>query len=307
MTEHCDVEALSPREGDAAAKAAVAAAVTPVTVDVDVEDSDAQQQQQQATCPDAPFSRHGCGVRAMWSEPDASAVQVRGPHYTTDGVKVPSGAALGSLLHVDVWDIGTGADAADKRLHVARVEEQRADSVLQHCRREFPDALVFILNIALPTATNTCIVSYWLVPKLRDAEADAARDPAHNFHRLLWAFCNAEDDDFRTRRFKLIPDFENAPWVFQQLVPSRPAITGTKLTQHYFRRDNYFELDLDVASSTIASSIGSLCCSWATYLDVRVFITIQGEAEDELPERVIGGVSFKYLDLSAATRVEEEL
>ncbi|TYZ64360.1 hypothetical protein PybrP1_000272 [[Pythium] brassicae (nom. inval.)] len=297
MTEHCDVEALSPREGDATKTAMEP--VTPVSVDVEA-DSD-------AACPDAPFSRYGAAVRAMWSEPDASAVQVRGPTYTVDGVKVPSGAALGSLLHVDVWDVGSGADAADRRLHVARAEEQRADSLLLHCRRESPDALVFILNIALPTATNTCLVAYWLVPKLRDAVADAARDPARNFERLLWAFCNAEDDDFRTRRFKLIPDFANAPWVFQQLVPSRPAITGTKLTQHYFRRHNYFELDLDVASSTIASSIGSLCCSWATYLDVRVFVTIQGEAEDELPERVLGGVSFKYVDLAAAAHQGDEL
>lgn len=301
MTEHCDVEALSPRESDAA-KATVEPMVTPVSVDVDVEADSA------AAYPDAPFSRYGTGVRAMWSEPDASAVQVRGPTYATDGAKVPSGASLGSLLHVDVWDIGTDADADDRRLHIARAEEQRADSVLRHCSREFPDALVFMLNIALPTATNTCLVAYWLVPGLlRDEAATDDADNNSNFERLLWAFCNSEDDAFRTRRFKLIPDFANAPWVFQQLVPSRPAITGTKLTQHYFRRHNYFELDLDVASSTIASSIGSLCCSWATYLDVRVFVTVQGEAEDELPERVLGGVSFKYVDLSAATRQGDEL
>lgn len=238
----------------------------------------------------------------MWSEPDASAVQVRGATYLTDRVKVPSGEALGKLLHVDLWN----APSTAERFHVARVEEQRPNSVLQHCRRAHLDSLVFVLNIALPNADNTCLVAYWLLPPLRDAQSDAAHDPSRNFQRLLWAFCNAEDDAFRTERFKLIPDFENAPWVFQQLVPSRPAISGTKLTQHYYRRANYFELDLDVASSTIASSIGSLCCSWATYLDIRVFMTIQGERDDELPERVIGGVSFKYLDLAAATPLARE-
>ncbi|GAB9466023.1 hypothetical protein Gpo141_00003408 [Globisporangium polare] len=293
MTDHCDVEALSPHEGQSG-DAAAAKATAAVTEHVDVEGEDI------APFPDALFSEHGQEIRSMWAEPDASAIQVRGPTYMEDNIKVSSGPALGKLLHVDAWNVAS----YEQRHHIARTEELRPNSVLKHCQREHPHSLVFILNIELPNAENTCIVSYWLLPKLRDAQSDAAHDKTRNFHRLLWAFCNTEDDEFRTQRFKLIPDFANAPWVFQQLVPSHPALTGNKLTQHYFRRANYFELDLDIASSTVASSIGSLCCSWATYLDVHVFMTIQGEEEDELPERVIGGVSFKYLDLAKATPLE---
>lgn len=93
----------------------------------------------------------------------------------------------------------------------------------------------------------------------------------------------------------------DGPWILQTLVPNRPALTGTKLTQHYFRRSNYFELDLDVASSTTAQYIGAMCQSWATYLQMHLFITLQGETEDELQERILGGVDVSYLNLELAT------
>lgn len=292
MTEdRDDAAALPVPELDALALSEKGDAVKPVVCDVSVDD---------AAFPNAAFSVYSDAIRSMWSEPDASDVQVRGANYMDDQIKVASGQALGKLLHVDVWNVAN----ADERHHIAKQEEQRPHSVLKHCRRESPDSMVFILNIELPNAENTSIVSYWLLPKLRDAQSDRERDPKKNFQRLLWSFCNAQDDEFRTQRFKLIPDFQNAPWVFQTLVPSRPVLSGNKLTQHYFRRNNYFELDLDIASSAVATTIGSLCCSWATYLDVHVFMTIQGEDEDELPEQVIGGVSFTYLDLSLAKEIE---
>ncbi|KAF1330937.1 Ribosome functionion factor 1, partial [Globisporangium splendens] len=292
-----DVDALALRE-----KALADAQPHPEAVVVEQDVHENTLVTDDAAFPNAPFSVYGDAIRSMWSEPDSSDVQVRGANYLVDQIKVPSGDALGKLLHVDVLNV---ADVEDRH-HIAVQEEKRPHSVLKYCREAFPDSMVFILNMELPNAEHTCIVSYWLLPKLRDAVSDTEHDPKKNFQRLLWSFCNAEDDAFRTQRFKLIPDFQNAPWVFQTLVPSRPVLSGNKLTQHYFRRHNYFELDLDIASSTAATYIGSLCCSWATYLDVQIFMTIQGEEADELPERVIGGVSFKYLDISLAETIEQQ-
>jgi hypothetical protein len=238
---------------------------------------------------DAPFVVHSREIRKMWSEPDASDVLVRGKTYMDDQVKVPAGKAVGQLLHVDLFKFAT----AEERHHLAMREETRPNSVLAYCREKYPASRVFLVNIELPNADNLSLVVYWLLPP-------AEQDDAAAFHRLLDRFCDEGDDEFRNSRFKLIPNLVEGPWILQSLVPNRPALTGTKLTQRYFRRSNYFELDLDVASSTTAQYIGSMCQSWASYLQMHLYLTIQGENEDELQERILGGVDVSYLNLELA-------
>ncbi|TMW56255.1 hypothetical protein Poli38472_008903 [Pythium oligandrum] len=245
---------------------------------------------------DLPFSVYSPSIRTMWSEPDADQVLVRGSTYLDDQVKVAAGPSLGKLLHVDVWS----AETPEARHHIARFDHKRDQSVLRYCEEKHPESLVFILNIELPDADNVSLVSYWLLPNF----FSAANTSDSNFSRLLRTFYEA-DNSWCDNRFKLIPSFVNAPWLLSQLVPSRPALTGLRLTQHYHRADNYFELDLDVSSSTTARYIGSLCQSWSMYVEMDVFLTVQGETEDELPEQVFAGLRFSYLDLSLATTIRE--
>ncbi|RLN72229.1 hypothetical protein BBJ28_00000548 [Nothophytophthora sp. Chile5] len=244
---------------------------------------------------DAPFAVHSREIRKMWSEPDASNVEVRGKNYMVDQVKVS--LAIGKLLHVDLWNFKT----PEERHHLAMKEETRPQSVLVYCREKFPDSLVFMVNIELPNSDNLSLVAYWLLPP---APATPEEGDTSAFHRLLARFCDDGDDEFRDHRFKLVPNLVDGPWILQQLVPNRPALTGTKLTQRYFRRSNYFELDLDVASSTTAQYIGSMCQSWASYLEMHLYLTIQGENEDELQERVLGGINVSYLNLELAKEFE---
>ncbi|KAF1773141.1 protein of unknown function DUF1336 [Phytophthora cactorum] len=228
----------------------------------DITTSDSDNAVASSEFDDAPFAVHSRGIRKMWAEPDASEILVRGKTYMNDEVKVPAGKAVGKLLHVDL--------------------------VLAYCREKFPDSRVFIVNIELPNADNLSLVIYWLLPpapKSPEEEDDTAA-----FHRLLNKFCDEGDDDFRNNRFKLIPNLVEGPWVLQTL-----------LTQRYFCRSNYFELDLDVASSTAAQYIGSMCQSWASYLQMHLYMTLQGEKEDELQERILGGVDVSYLNLELAT------
>lgn len=241
---------------------------------------------------DAPFAVHSREIRKMWTEPDASDVQVRGKTYMDDQVKVSAGHAVGKLLHVDLWKF----DTAEERHHLAMKEETRPNSVLVYCREKFSDSRVFIVNIELPNVDNLSLVMYWLVPPAPENPDD---DTAA-FHRLLDRFCDEGDDEFRNNRFKLIPNLVEGPWILQTLVPNCPALTGNKLTQRYFQRSNYFELDLDVASSTTAQYIGSMCQSWASYLQMHMYLTIQGEDEDDLQERILGGVDVSYLNLELA-------
>ncbi|RLN55112.1 hypothetical protein BBJ29_003468 [Phytophthora kernoviae] len=244
---------------------------------------------------DAPFTAYSREIRKMWSEPDANNVEVRGKTYMDDQVKVPAGKAIGKLLHVDLWKF----DTAEERHHLAMREETRPHSVLVYCREKFPDSRVFILNIELPNADNLSLMAYWLLPSVHKT-----CDEDTTFNRLFAKFCDDGDDEFRDGRFKLIPNLVEGPWLLQSLVPNRPALTGTKLTQRYFRRSNYFELDLDVSSSTTAQYIGSMCQSWASYLQMHLYLTIQGENEDELQEQILGSIDASYLDLELAKEFE---
>ncbi|DBA00521.1 TPA: hypothetical protein N0F65_006425 [Lagenidium giganteum] len=238
-----------------------------------------------------PFGVHCHEIRPMWMEPDCTTVEVRSASYLQDQLKVASGSSIGQLLHFDMWT----ADSHEQRTHIGESEQKRPHSVLKYCQRNFPDSLVFILNIQLPDNSHTTLASYWLVP-MKPAKCEKLSKA----HQLFLRFCNEEDDEFRNHRFKMIPNLVTGPWLLKQVAPNRPAITGTKLRQRYFRRANYFELDLDVASSTTAAYIGSLCQSWSTSLILDIFMTIQGEDEDQLPEQVFGGVRLSYLDLALA-------
>ncbi len=61
------------------------------------------------------------------------------------------------------------------------------------------------------------------------------------FDTVFQRFLNG-DDSFRCERFKLIPTIVEGSWVVRQGVGKKPAITGNKLRQVYFRGDNYFEV-----------------------------------------------------------------
>jgi hypothetical protein len=245
-------------------------------------------------------------LRAMWSEPDSSDVPVRGETYMDDQLKVPAGASVARLLHLDVWKTET----PEARHHITRFDLERPGdrSIVRFCETHHPDSLVVVLNIELPDSDNVSLVAYWLVPKFKKPEEELEQDEHATFYRLLRRFVDEEDDakdTFRNERFKLIPSFTQAPWVLNQLVQSRPALTGKKLTQRYFRGPNYVEVAMDVSSSTIAHYIGSMCQSWATYIEVDVFIAAQGEQQDELPEKILGGVRLQYMDLSFARCIDK--
>ena len=58
-------------------------------------------------------------------------------------------------------------------------------------------------------------------------------------------------------------------------IGSKPALTGTKLSQNYFRGDNYLEVDIDIGSSSVAANILSLVsemCPSMSYIPVREMV-----------------------------------
>ncbi|RHY28094.1 hypothetical protein DYB32_006263 [Aphanomyces invadans] len=231
---------------------------------------------------------------SMWSEPSAAPVLVRGPTYVKDSTKMPAGPSLGRLVHVDVWK---GTRARPGRIdHIALVDLDRPNSILRYFQHEHPSDKVFVLNFQVPGTPFAHVVCYWLV-----SSADVAQHPPFSrlwaqfqdaIHANTPAFCNAH--------LKLIPALVTAPWVVKAMVPQKPALVGNKLTQRYVCGPNYIEVDMDIPSSTIAANIVGLCRGYSNQLDVDVHLTLQGDTEADLPEKIFASVRLSKLDFAHA-------
>jgi hypothetical protein len=160
--------------------------------------------------------------------------------------------------------------------------------------------------------------------------------------RCMMQFWRA-NDGFCNDRFKLIPAIVEGNWTIKLAVGSKPALTGRKVTQRYFRQKGYFEVDIDISSSAVAVGILAMVCAALLYqmlflfivllllrqltlsflfssvfcfdvidlqvrgvsksLIVDLGITIQGETDDELPEQVLCQTRYDKVDLDSAVPV----
>lgn len=75
------------------------------------------------------------------------------------------------------------------------------------------------------------------------------------FGRVARPFFYGNDDEFRNNRFKLIPKVIDGNLIIKMAVKDTPTLLGNKLKQYYYKGDNYFELDVDVGSSSVARSV----------------------------------------------------
>jgi len=72
----------------------------------------------------------------------------------------------------------------------------------------------------------------------------------------------------------------------------------------YVQGPNFLEVDVDIGSSIVANAIVHLAIGYLSSLTVDMAFLIEGQSEEELPERILGTVRLKKLDLSAAVPVE---
>jgi len=114
--------------------------------------------------------------------------------------------------------------------------------------------------------------------------------------------------------------------VVRKSVGTTPAILGTKLKQNYYKVStsgcpvsrvqlprnvfsvcqgtNYFELDVNIESSSVAAGVVRLAAGYAKTLVVDLALVIQGEDANELPERVAACWRIKFMDLGCAKPIE---
>lgn len=72
------------------------------------------------------------------------------------------------------------------------------------------------------------------------------------------------------------------------------------------RGPRYFEVDLDVSSSSVAANIVGLVQGMTKSLCVDMAIVLEGHSPEELPECLLGTVRCSHLDLSSAKLLDVE-
>ncbi|KNA09167.1 hypothetical protein SOVF_156000, partial [Spinacia oleracea] len=143
-----------------------------------------------------------------------------------------------------------------------------------------------VINFQVPGSTHYSMVFYFVTTKLIPGS-------------LLQRFVDG-DDEFRNSRLKLIPSVPKGSWIVRQSVGSTPCLLGKAVDCNYIRGPDYLEVDVDIGSSTVANGVLGLVIGVITTLVVDKAFLVQANAEEELPERLIGAVRVSHIELSSA-------
>lgn len=223
--------------------------------------------------------------KEMWGEPDASSFRIRGKTYVQDGVKENSGPALFKLLACDLYETPG---------NIQNIASHPKNRVFQALQRG-DDTWVFVVQIMVPGPPFYSYCAYFEGDK-KLIEQDTP------FGRVAHPFFNGNDEEFRNNRFKLIPKVVDGNMIVKMAVKDTPTLLGNKLKQYYFKGDNYFELDVDVGSSSVARNVVGLAMGYSKAIVVDMGFCLQGNDEDELPEVLMGASTVSHLDFSTAKK-----
>ncbi|KAE8732538.1 Eukaryotic aspartyl protease family protein [Hibiscus syriacus] len=213
---------------------------------------------------------------------------LRSKTYLTKRQKCPAGDYLLSPIGMD-W-----LKSTSKLENILSRPDNRVSQALKNAQSEGESmkSFVFAVNIQVPSKDNYSAVFYF-----------ATEDPIPP-NTLFYRFLHA-DDAFKNQRFKMVNRIVEGPWVVKRTVGNYAAcLIGKALTCNYHRGANYLEIDVDIASSAIASTILHLALGYATSVIIDMGFVVEGQAEDELPEKLIGAVRVCRMEMSSATAID---
>jgi len=226
-----------------------------------------------------------------WSVPPPTAFPVRGANYFKDKKKYASKETSFELLGCDCF-------ASNKK--VASVVDWEG-SVFQRTRRNYARRgekcpPILIINFMNPGTPRLFLVMYYLQ---KDIKVETEEDEMYK--KMVDHFMTTDNDKFRKNRFKLIPNVDEGPWMVKKAVgsPGAPAIIGKKLEMQQNVGEGFCELAVDVGSSTVAERVLGICKGVTKNLVIDLAFTIEGKKAEELPERLIGGVRLRRVDLGS--------
>ncbi|XP_017421374.2 protein ENHANCED DISEASE RESISTANCE 2-like [Vigna angularis] len=216
-----------------------------------------------------------------WTCPGGEGFMIRGKNYLKDNSKVVGGDPLLKLIAVDWLKVDKAAD---------RIALHHRNLVQSEAGKSLPFILVF--NLQVPAKPNYSLVLYY------------ASDRPVKKDSLLAKFLDG-DDAFRDTRFKLIPSIVEGYWMVKRAVGTKACLLGKAVTCKYFKQDNFFEIDVDIGSSSVARSVIGLVLGYVTSLVVDLAILIEAKEESELPEYLLGTVRLNRLKPESAVPLED--
>lgn len=216
-----------------------------------------------------------------WDSPDIRGIKVRGKTYATDKKKVYAEQPAFALAGVDFFEMPAHQE------HIAQRPETLVSKLGDHVQ------FMFIVQLMVPGPPCLSMVLYFA-----PTETSPTRDDNTPFSNTMAAFLDGTDEQ-RTDRFKIIPRVVQGSWIVKQTVGNTPTILGRKLRQPYHMGANYIEVDIDIASSSVASAVLGVCGPVAKSLVVDILFLLEGWNESELPEKVLGAVRLRNIDLKA--------
>ncbi|GLJ12409.1 hypothetical protein SUGI_0190370 [Cryptomeria japonica] len=225
-----------------------------------------------------------------WSSPPGRLFTVRGENYLSKKQKVAAGEWLMSPLGMDWLRSGSRLD------NVLARSDNRVMAALRRAQDSGKAPLktfVLAVNLQVPgRSEHHSAVFYYAV--------DEGLVPGS----LLYRFVNG-DDAFRNSRFKLVNRIVRGPWIVRATVGNHAAcLLGKALTCRYLKGQNYLEIDVDVGSSALANAVVHLALGYVNSVSVDMAFIVEAQAEEELPEKLIGAVRIQQIEMSSALYVE---
>ncbi|GAQ83510.1 hypothetical protein KFL_001510130 [Klebsormidium nitens] len=217
-----------------------------------------------------------------YSDPDMEVFLLRGMTYFQDRKKIPAGEPLLRLAAVD-WLRST-----------ARIDRiaQRPNNAVMQAASKVDDLFAMIINMQLPGKTQYSMVFYF-VCTLDDIEPGSVLD----------GFIKGSDAH-RNKRFKFTPRIAEGSWLIRQAVGEHSVTVADALGVTYSSGKNYLEVDVNIGSSPIASSVFGLVMGVITNVVIDFAYVLEAVTEDELPEELLGAVRLSRLQFSSAVQVD---
>eukprot|EP00891_Asterochloris_glomerata_P005200 jgi/Astpho2/5200/Aster-04779 len=259
-------------------------------------DSPAPEERKATASPRSPPVEPNPTVEPNSTAEETPAAEFPGPSYTCDPKdhkKFLSEEPAFTLLSADLV-------AVDHRIqNVARYLPS-----VRNSKKPF----VFLVQVMFARNPMLGLVMAWASDK-DPAKSDKPHEEQTPFERCLQEFLGGDDSDpavvkKRHSMLKLIPSVVKGSWIIKQSVGNTPVLLGTKVKTTYHRGPTWFEVDIDVDSSSVASHVVGMVKGVTTSFVIDMGIVLQGNTRDCLPEQLLGTIRFSNLDLRLAKHLD---
>ncbi len=276
-------------------------------------------------------------VVAGWREPDPTTVQVRGIGYSSwKKKKVDSPGNLYRCVKADVFESQHRYPDMASRVRLPKVKFDDSDI---HQLKTWVSPDMFVISVALPTEPNnknesndgpgyTVTMYYAMQQETRDILRRITSDDYNssqehssdnkskiNAVRLLEKWCReAPTDEKMMSRFKVLPRAENLEeiglpsWISKfngkPFLVKRPGTTGF-LYSHPKRSCMEFDVSLHPFPFLAKKAISCMKDSYFKKTIATFAFCLEGRAEDELPECLLGAFQLCYPDPVHAIQGEQ--